>query len=98
MRKTIVRKVIVMMIAIMGTFLLTACGSDNDNKMVLDTEKDTEVAFEEESMSVCEETELSAEDIIAIAEEGFRVIKELDPEGMIEWTNIELLYYTDGKY
>lgn len=84
------------MIAIMGTFLLTACGSDADNKTVLVTEKDTEVDFEEESISVFEETELSSEDIIAIAEEGFRVIKELDPEGMIEWTNIELLYYTGG--
>lgn len=86
MRKTIVRKVIVMMIAIIGTFLITACGSDADNETVLDTEKDTE--------SVLEETEISSEDVIAIAEEGLSAIKELNPEEMIKCTNIELLYYT----
>ena len=96
MRKNIVRKVVVMMFAVIGVLMMTACGSDDDNKTVLDTEKVLEEVSEEASMSVVEGTEISSEDAIVIAEEGFRVIKQLNPEGMIKSTNIELLYYSGG--
>ena len=42
---------------------------------------------------VDEEEELSAEEVIAIAEEGFKAIKDKNPEEMIKYTNVELLYY-----
>lgn len=84
MRKKVFSKAVLIMI-VMVALLMVACGSNGDGKTVLETE---------DSMSDFEKVELSAEDVIAIAEEGLSAIKELNPEEMIKCTNIELLYYT----
>ena len=57
-------------------------------------ENEKEIGKEVESMEFQPSLEeLSEEEVIAIAEDGFRAIKEMSPEEMIKYTNIELLYY-----
>lgn len=79
MRRVIFSKVVVMMIMILGILAMTACGSDN-SKNVEETE-------------TTDSAELSAEEAVEIAEDGFKAIKDMNPEEMIKYTNIELLYY-----
>ena len=53
----------------------------------------TETLETESSETESREIQLSSDDVMTIAEAGFRAIKELSPEDMITCTNIELLYY-----
>lgn len=80
MKKYIFAKVAVIVIAILEVFMMTACGSDDNDNII------------SENKALTSE-ELSEEDAIAIANDGFRVIKEMNAEQMIQYTNIELLYY-----
>lgn len=75
--------VVIMMVAIAG-LAITACGS-KDSKTVVEAEERKEVQSSSE--------ELSVEEVITIAEDGFRAIKEMNPEEMIKYTDIELVYY-----
>ncbi len=88
MRKVSLSKVVVMLIVTIGGLMLAACGSDDNSESV--TESFAETLEEIETVSDFVEIESEA---IAIAETGFRAIKEMNPEEMIKYTNIELLYY-----
>lgn len=79
MKKVDFSKAVVMIIATIGVLVMAACGSDDNSKTVPETHPSP--------------VELSAEEAIAIAEDGFRAIKEMRTEEMIKYTDIELLYY-----
>lgn len=104
MRKVNLNKVVVMMMTTIMASIMVACGSDNNSKTVAESFTETpkedeslsdsvEIEFEEKE-NPSETVELSVEEAIAIAEEGFQAIKALNPEEMIKYTNMELLYYT----
>ncbi len=103
MKKNKFSKVLVLMLTAIMASIMVACGSADNSKTV--AESFTETPKEDESISESKEigneeeevqpatAELSDEEVIAIAEDGFRAIKELNPEEMIKRTNMELLYY-----
>lgn len=67
---------------------------ESESKDENDTESPNEIGSEVESKEFqSSSVDLSAEEAIAIAEDGFRAIKEMNPEKMIKYTDIELLYY-----
>ncbi len=103
MRKVSFSKILVIMIIAIVAPIMVACGTDDNSKTV--AENFTETHEENESISDSTEmepeekevesatAELSADEVIAIATDGFQAIKEMNPEEMIKRTNIELLYY-----
>ena len=87
--------VICLCMAMLG---LAGCGKESSEmEVVLQDDMTTDDAVEDfmgdGASEEDEEEELSAEEVIAIAEEGFKAIKDKNPEEMIKYTNVELLYY-----
>lgn len=77
MKRKLLRKALVMFLVAITLIACTGCTSDTENN----------------SESQASSTEFSEEDALAIAEGGFHAMKAKDSVRIVEYTNVDILYY-----